>query len=204
MIYDTSLIYEKDRLYIRHIFKYSRKFHNSFSLENESSYQKLSFRAFLLLHEESFIFFFFLTTIFETPDITRKRKRGHVDVACLGYHLKRDHCRVNQASPGIRWNSRRVKVYRVDKNLREEDQRKRCAPLYFVPPPPPSPSSLTSNLCPVRPEFQPSHSCRHRRHACPAFIYRKGLPDETPAHCRPMKINLVEHQINDSPSCIYN
>lgn len=198
MIYDTFLIYEKDRLYIRHIFKYSRKFHNSFSLENESKI------IILLSYTRNLLFFFFLTTIFETPDITRKRKRGHVDVACHGYHLKRDHCRVNQASPGIRWNSRRVKVYRVDKNLREEDQRKRCAPLYFVPPPPPSPSSLTSNLCPVRPEFQPSHSCRHRRHACPAFIYRKGLPDETPAHCRPMKINLVEHQINDSPSCIYN
>lgn len=180
MIYDTFINLRKKSIIRTPYFQqYSRKFHNSFPLENESF-----FFFFIFL----FSFFFFIT-IFETPDITRKRKRGHVDVACHGYHLKRDHCRVNQASSGIRWNSRRVKVYRVDKNLREEDQRKRCAPLYFVSPPPPS--SLTSNLCPVRPEFQPSHSCRRRRHACPAFIYRKGLPDETPAHCRPMKINLV-------------
>lgn len=177
MIYDTFINLRKKSIIRTPYFQQHRKFHNFLSKTN--SFFSFSF----------FFFLFFFITIFETPDITRKRKRGHVDVACHGYHLKRDHCRVNQASSGIRWNSRRVKVYRVDKNLREEDQRKRCAPLYFVSPPPPS--SLTSNLCPVRPEFQPSHSCRRRRHACPAFIYRKGLPDETPAHCRPMKINLV-------------
>lgn len=76
MIYDISLIYEKDRLYIRHIFKYSRKFHNSFSLENES---KIIIPRFFTFARGIFYLFFFFNHDFRNTRYNKeeeKRPRG--------------------------------------------------------------------------------------------------------------------------------
>lgn len=128
-----------------------------------------------------------------------------MDVTCYGYHLKRDHCRVNQASRGIRWNSRRVKVYRVDKNLREEDQRKRCAPLYFVPPLPPSflidvKSLSRSARISAQSLLSTSSPRLSRVYLSERFTRRDACTLSTDENQ-----SRVQHQINDAPiSCIYN